>query len=361
LSTQAEASKLLPLLSGLLGGWQSVGAASPGDRGQKTQPCKFWEMGQCIKGDACDFVHGPQRAGAAAGAALSSMTLPQSSSQALSLVTQPAWAASATSTPALAAISGGGRTNSTPSGGQRKGALCKYFQQGVTCHAGSACTYAHGIHELAGGFKQRICKFFDQTGQCSKGDSCTYAHGAHELLVGEALAGAMSRAASEESAASGQLLALADFAAASSSSSDQAAWPLGAVVPAAQPGAVATPGIGGTVSATTTALDLTALTELAASLASPWGQLAGAATAEALGGSPDSKSGGAQSYKRALCKYFQLTGTCSAGATCTYAHGVEELTQGYKRNLCRFYLETGTCAKGSECTFAHGMEELQAA
>merc|ERR1719330_733286 len=82
-----------------------------------------------------------------------------------------------------------GAGKQTPPGGMRKGALCKYYQQGVTCNAGDLCTYAHGIHELAGGYKQRMCKFFDQTGNCIKGDSCTYAHGAHELLVGEALAG----------------------------------------------------------------------------------------------------------------------------------------------------------------------------
>merc|ERR1719492_661762 len=97
---------------------------------------------------------------------------------------------------------------SLSSSGQRKGALCKYYQQGVTCNAGDSCTYAHGIHELAGGFKQRLCKFFNQTGSCIKGDSCTYAHGVHELLVGEALAGAPARPEEPDPAESAKILPL---------------------------------------------------------------------------------------------------------------------------------------------------------
>jgi len=113
-----------------------------------------------------------------------------------------------------------------------------------------------------------------------------------------------------------------------------------------------------------------ALSGLAASLGVPWSQLASAVgqgaagatsiTSPTVGSGLDAKPGAQTSYKRALCKYFQQSGTCSAGAMCTYAHGTQELTQGYKRNLCKFFQDTGTCSKGSECTFAHGVEELQA-
>jgi len=138
--------------------------------------CKFWEMGQCIKGSACSFSHSPQTAVASPlmnGVAMPGYGMPLGHMGAEGCSVGGASSSVASlSQPSLSTL------------GHRKGALCKYFQQGVTCNAGASCTYAHGIHELAGGYKQRMCKFYETTGTCTKGDACTYAHGAHELFVG---------------------------------------------------------------------------------------------------------------------------------------------------------------------------------
>lgn len=264
-------AKLLPLLGGLLSNWQSVGGSSA-----------------AVDKVSADLL-GQQLLAPTSLALGSTAVVPRTTPPpaVTSLLTTPAWARVATAPAAVPALTASAAVavppvpgTSTPSGGQRKGALCKYFQQGVTCHAGSSCTYAHGIHELAGGFKQRICKFFDQTGSCTKGDSCTYAHGAHELLVGQALAGAMSIASEPVSPApAARVLPPLTNVASSSSAADQVTLPLlqlglpvdgGASLGALSSslsGASAVPG-----------LDLSAVSELAASLA--LGQLAVGAAGE---------------------------------------------------------------------------------
>ncbi|CAE6919934.1 bioC [Symbiodinium sp. KB8] len=73
------------------------------------------------------------------------------------------------------------------------------------------------------------------------------------------------------------------------------------------------------------------------------------------------------SVKRTICKFWE-EGACKNGATCTWAHGAEELGMplsprleemgpNAKKTLCKFWLQ-GTCTKGSSCTFAHGDQEL---
>ncbi|CAE7702614.1 bioC [Symbiodinium sp. CCMP2592] len=73
------------------------------------------------------------------------------------------------------------------------------------------------------------------------------------------------------------------------------------------------------------------------------------------------------SVKRTICKFWE-DGACKNGATCTWAHGAEELGMplsprpeamgpNAKKTLCKFWLQ-GTCTKGSSCTFAHGDQEL---
>eukprot|EP00434_Breviolum_minutum_P042749 symbB.v1.2.038064.t1/scaffold5805.1/size23493/1 len=67
----------------------------------------------------------------------------------------------------------------------------------------------------------------------------------------------------------------------------------------------------------------------------------------------------AQVYKTAMCKFFEQ-GTCLNGDDCNYAHSEEDLQPLWKTRLCKFF-EQGTCTKGASCTFAHGLHELQAA
>jgi len=346
--------------------------------------CKFWEMGQCIKGSACPFSHSPQTAVSSSlvnGVAMQGYGMPLSH-----IGTE--------------AFSVGGASGSVdcfqqpsmPSSGQRKGALCKYFQQGVTCNAGASCTYAHGIHELAGGYKQRMCKFYEMTGSCTKGDACTYAHGAHELLVGEvawansleALAGTAGVTASapepsapEEPAWAALQMAAATAASPSttpaevlvsagvSSEADCKAggvcklWLLGQCtkgascsyghsvnsVSADDPQAAAAAAAGLLMGTGSTEIDVASLLSLACAVIPQPG----------LEVSPPS---GPTSYKRALCRYYEQGATCPNGDNCTYAHGIQDLAQGYKRQLCKFFQDNGSCSKGSSCTFAHGPEEL---
>lgn len=352
--------------------------------------CKFWEMGQCIKGSACSFSHSPQTAVASPlmnGVAMPGYGMPLGHMGAEGCSVGGASSSVASlSQPSLSTL------------GHRKGALCKYFQQGVTCNAGASCTYAHGIHELAGGYKQRMCKFYETTGTCTKGDACTYAHGAHELLVGEifwassleALAGADGAAPAavlpaslEEPPWAALQLAAASAASAStapaevlvstaiSNETDSKAagvcklWLLGqctkgancsyghtvnsvsaddsAAAAAAAAGLLmgAGPNLNGS-----TDIDVASLLSLACAVIPQPG----------LEVSPS----GPTSYKRALCRYYEQGTTCPNGDNCTYAHGIQDLAQGYKRQLCKFFQDNGSCSKGSSCTFAHGQEELQA-
>lgn len=383
------APKILPLLSSL-GTWQpSLPSESSQTVGgsQKAMMCKFWEMGQCIKGAACTFAHGVQdmQGGRSGASVLNGLILPVNRGS-----TAPAHGLIAPPGASWGRTNAGGPDGSGPgaNGGQRKGALCKYFQQGVTCNSGAACTYAHGIHELAGGFKQRMCKFFEQTGNCTKGDSCTYAHGAHELLVGEALASAAILPASEESwsAAQGKLSSTAPAAGsilplldstnswagstgAESSGGEKDSgykasmckyWVMGQCIK----GFACTFAhgdhelqSGSSSNALADALLLGAGADLQTLLS-----LAAAAPRSGTSWGADARASasGPTSYKRALCKYYEQGTTCPTGESCTYAHGVQELAQGYKKQLCKFFQETGNCIKGSGCTFAHGSEELQA-
>jgi len=73
-------------------------------------------------------------------------------------------------------------------------------------------------------------------------------------------------------------------------------------------------------------------------------------------------------YKTKLCKYFEETGKCSRGNSCTHAHGARELLlpggqgkQGplYKTSLCKYFEESGTCTRGDYCTHAHGIDQLR--
>eukprot|EP00930_Biecheleria_cincta_P076594 TRINITY_DN63800_c0_g1_i1.p1 TRINITY_DN63800_c0_g1~~TRINITY_DN63800_c0_g1_i1.p1 ORF type:complete len:244 (+),score=39.63 TRINITY_DN63800_c0_g1_i1:122-853(+) len=68
-----------------------------------------------------------------------------------------------------------------------------------------------------------------------------------------------------------------------------------------------------------------------------------------------------QFLKTKTCKFWQR-GRCKRGASCTYAHGeqdVKEMPNLTKTSLCRDFMATGSCAS-AECTFAHGMRELRA-
>lgn len=350
--------------------------------------CKFWEMGQCIKGASCTFSHSPQTAVASSlmnGVAMPGYGIPLGhvgtegcavggASSSLASLIQPSLSAS----------------------GQRKGALCKYFQQGVTCNAGASCTYAHGIHELAGGYKQRMCKFYETTGTCIKGDGCTYAHGAHELLVGEvswahsfeALAGATGTipAAAEPASLEEPAWAALQLAAASAASPSTATAEVLASAGISNEADFKVAGVcklwllgqctKGANCSYGHSVNSVSADDPAAAAAAAAGLLLGAGPN--LTSSPDIDVAsllslacgvipqpglemcptGPNSYKRALCRYYEQGTTCPNGDNCTYAHGIQDLAQGYKRQLCKFYQDNGSCSKGSSCTFAHGPEEL---
>ena len=81
-------------------------------------------------------------------------------------------------------------------------------------------------------------------------------------------------------------------------------------------------------------------------------------------------------YKTVICKFWE-NNMCAKGATCTFAHGSEELQRftgsgvaaglsspsplkldRYKTKLCLFHMQS-RCSKGTHCPYAHGMQELR--
>jgi hypothetical protein len=65
--------------------------------------------------------------------------------------------------------------------------------------------------------------------------------------------------------------------------------------------------------------------------------------------------------KTRMCK-FQLHGSCTAGASCRFAHQPSELqTQPNlrKTQLCMAFERSGVCRDGQACKYAHGEQELR--
>lgn len=62
-----------------------------------------------------------------------------------------------------------------------------------------------------------------------------------------------------------------------------------------------------------------------------------------------------------LCKFF-VSGKCTRGTDCNFAHGQESLKQQpdlYKTQLCKSFDKSGECMMGDECMYAHGRGELR--
>jgi len=84
-------------------------------------------------------------------------------------------------------------------------------------------------------------------------------------------------------------------------------------------------------------------------------------------------------FKTVICKFWE-NNMCAKGASCTFAHGQDDLQRypgagsggpgmhppsplkldRYKTKLCLFFAE-GRCCKGPHCPYAHGYEELRSA
>uniref|UniRef100_A0A0N4Z6V8 Zinc finger protein LEE1 n=1 Tax=Parastrongyloides trichosuri TaxID=131310 RepID=A0A0N4Z6V8_PARTI len=64
-------------------------------------------------------------------------------------------------------------------------------------------------------------------------------------------------------------------------------------------------------------------------------------------------------YKTSLCVSFRISGNCSFGDKCRFAHGLDELKPPperhpkYKTQLCDKFSSTGICPYGSRCQFIH--------
>ncbi|CAK9107450.1 Zinc finger CCCH domain-containing protein 4 [Durusdinium trenchii] len=114
----------------------------------KTVLCKYFEQGNCTKGDQCSFAHGEAELPGGVG-----------HGSAASAVKEPV--------PTFKTV------------------LCKYFELGH-CSRGEDCTYAHGLEDLqtreVGTYKTVLCKYFE-AGTCTKGASCTFAHGDADLQM----------------------------------------------------------------------------------------------------------------------------------------------------------------------------------
>ncbi|EKX39714.1 hypothetical protein GUITHDRAFT_76217, partial [Guillardia theta CCMP2712] len=68
-------------------------------------------------------------------------------------------------------------------------------------------------------------------------------------------------------------------------------------------------------------------------------------------------------FKTVICKFWE-NNMCAKGASCTFAHGMEELRrytnamERFKTKLCLFHMQ-GRCCKGPSCPYAHGLQELR--
>eukprot|EP00927_Polykrikos_kofoidii_P061277 TRINITY_DN56139_c0_g1_i1.p1 TRINITY_DN56139_c0_g1~~TRINITY_DN56139_c0_g1_i1.p1 ORF type:complete len:713 (+),score=107.23 TRINITY_DN56139_c0_g1_i1:282-2141(+) len=350
---------------------------------------------------------------------------------------------------------GGGATS-----GYKK-VMCKYFQQGQ-CKQMDSCTFAHGVHELQGGFdgpksgfKTQLCKFWETQGSCIKGNHCPWAHGAHELAGNHSVSVGRRGGGDEPifnswSAREGNTTSamLTDAGRSSARYGGGVGDLLSSLVRTAQSSQPSTAGFGagqipaasaagpsGGGAADKNATGLAALTALLALRVGSMGAGGGvggnspgaggfqqpvAAGAHHGGGVHSGPGGfgdalrssgmhsgvtgdpsnhlrfggtigGAQGsvlpgispevnhglghgqgqcgvssvYKRVMCRFYALGGSCPQGSACTFAHGPTELQggsglprTGYKTQMCRFF-DSGTCVKGRSCGFAHGFEELQ--
>jgi hypothetical protein len=59
--------------------------------------------------------------------------------------------------------------------------------------------------------------------------------------------------------------------------------------------------------------------------------------------------------KTSLCPSYRR-GSCTRGASCTYAHTVEEMNSSAKKILCLWH-KNGHCSHGSSCRFSHDDED----
>jgi hypothetical protein len=74
------------------------------------------------------------------------------------------------------------------------------------------------------------------------------------------------------------------------------------------------------------------------------------------------KASDAMLRKTKMCK-FNLVGTCTKGAACSFAHRGSDLQSRpdlQKTNLCMAFERNGYCRDGAACKYAHGAEELRA-
>ena len=107
---------------------------------QGTRPCRYWQLGKCRRGDACDFVHagdaGGNRAGASTGAEICPTICPTNAA-----------------------------TNATP---------CRFFLRG-RCKSGRRCAFAHdeSAREKARDEKAKASTSIDPNGGGNRATSFT--------------------------------------------------------------------------------------------------------------------------------------------------------------------------------------------
>lgn len=190
--------------------------------------CKFFEQGQCTKGDGCTWAHGPQELGKVVPAELPTlpMVMPQMQIPQLQLQQMQQMQMAQLQMQQMQQMQMAQAQAQAQEEGVKR-TICKFWQEGA-CKNGLHCTWAHGEQELghavipkfesfmdpafAGlamprlvmpavqvpsmqsapraasgsteklgiGTKRTICKFWQQ-GTCDRGDGCTWAHGEEEF------------------------------------------------------------------------------------------------------------------------------------------------------------------------------------
>eukprot|EP00930_Biecheleria_cincta_P102819 TRINITY_DN9464_c0_g2_i1.p1 TRINITY_DN9464_c0_g2~~TRINITY_DN9464_c0_g2_i1.p1 ORF type:complete len:588 (-),score=118.92 TRINITY_DN9464_c0_g2_i1:117-1799(-) len=285
-------------------------------------------------------------------------------------------------------------------------------QQAPQAHAGWGPSSAGGGHSVSsssgsGGQvwkKTKLCTYYEKSGQCNRGSSCTFAHGEEELGTLQPGQPGADDAWKPENQWQFALPGQPDshdawqpedeWAASSPSAAPRTVPPPAKAHQAVAGEADDCPSCGSAYAEGALFCMICGQKRVQAApakatlSAQPWagGQL----DQPAIHHSKEEVQ--MFNYKTALCRNFSSTGSCPRGASCTWAHGQEELhSQGqalqafrpasanaagngssdsgptqeekaaynYKTTLCRHYSNTGFCSRGDTCNFAHGEEELK--
>eukprot|EP00930_Biecheleria_cincta_P102820 TRINITY_DN9464_c0_g2_i2.p1 TRINITY_DN9464_c0_g2~~TRINITY_DN9464_c0_g2_i2.p1 ORF type:complete len:728 (-),score=117.71 TRINITY_DN9464_c0_g2_i2:50-2152(-) len=290
-------------------------------------PCRHFARGYCERGDACGFLHDPGLQGSMpGGCGGAGMMGWGADSMKRSLPDNGSW--------------------NQPEKKYKpyKVVPCRHWAKGF-CQMGDECGFAHDPAnkgtDNSGFLKTKLCTFFAEMGSCHRGAGCTFAHGEEELGLpqpnGGPVAGGSYDISSNGSVAEAAVESSADLFSAEMKAlfgeTEEFADP---EQPSAEEPAAEEPVAPRVVAPPQVKVRQVPPVKLTLGVIPPMHQQrqqapqahAGWGPSSAGGGhsvSSSSGSGGQVWKKTKLCTYYEKSGQCNRGSSCTFAHGEEEL------------------------------------